>query len=55
MKTDKPRGWYSEWHETAMHPTVTVVETEKDRPTLYLPDGTEMVAKPQIGFRPRGT
>lgn len=48
---DKPRGWYSEWHETPIHPTVTVHEVERDRPALYLPDGTRLEAKAPLGFR----
>lgn len=49
---DKPRGWYSEDHETAMHPTTVVLEQDRDRPTLYLPNGDALVAKPALGFRP---
>lgn len=48
-----PKFIYSEYHETALHPTVTVHEQEIDRPKLILPDGTELVAKKPIGFRPK--
>jgi hypothetical protein len=53
MPKDKPRGWYSEWHEQVLHPTVTVHEQEQEPARLVLPDGKELVAKKQIGFRPR--
>lgn len=49
----KPKNWFSEFHEQSMHPTVTVHEQEIDRPKLILPDGTELVAKKPIGFRPK--
>lgn len=47
----KPRGWFSEYHEQVMHPSITVIETEKDLPRLVLPDGTELVGVREIGFR----
>lgn len=50
---DKPRGWYSEWHEQPLHPTITVQEQEVERPTLHLPDGRTLVAKTPLGFRKR--
>ena len=50
----KPKGWFSEYHEQPIHPTITVVQDEPASvPRLILPDGREMVAKKTVGFRPR--
>lgn len=50
----RPKAIYSEYHEVAMSPTITVYETDVENPPrLVLPDGTELVAsKDEIGFRP---
>lgn len=51
--TRKPQAIYSEYHETAMSPTITVIETEKDPPKPILPNGTELVGVRELGFRPK--
>lgn len=48
-KPPKPKGWYSQEHEVPMHPTVQALERE--RPTIYLPNGDAVIVRPPLGLR----